>query len=159
MFAVWIASILRWRMATSATARGRYFSGASRIPEAFPQLNGGVILYRANAAVHQMLADWKQAYHTAGFKWDQVTLRELLWKSDLRLFILPPEYNVRYSKYLEVWEADEARPKILHFAAVLRCRCQDPGGGEARRRQLARSAGVGCQILAGAAAEIALRRR
>jgi hypothetical protein len=117
-----------------ALAHGHKRNGARQnifwrepIPEAFPQLNGGVILYRANAGVKQFLADWKQAYHTAGFKWDQVTLRELLWKSDLRVFVLPPEYNVRYSKYLEVWDADEARPKILHFAEFYDATAKIPG--------------------------------
>lgn len=86
------------------------------IPDAFPQLNGGVILYRQNAGVQAFLKDWKQAYHEAGFKWDQITLRELIWNSDLRVYVLPPEYNVRYAKYLDIWGEDEATPKILHFA-------------------------------------------
>ena len=97
------------------------------IPDAFPQLNGGVILYRSTPEVVRFLADWKTAYHTAGFKWDQVTLRELVWKSDLRLFVLPPEYNVRYSKYLTVWSADEAEPKILHFAEFYDATAKIPG--------------------------------
>lgn len=86
------------------------------LPEAFPQVNGGVILYRQNHAVQEFLKDWKRAYHEAGFKWDQVTLRELIWNSDLRFYVLPPEYNVRYAKYLHVWNDEEATPKILHFA-------------------------------------------
>lgn len=86
------------------------------LPEAFPQINGGVILYRQNREVQEFLESWKRAYHEAGFKWDQVTLRELIWQSDLRFYVLPPEYNVRYSKYLDVWSEDEATPKILHFA-------------------------------------------
>jgi hypothetical protein len=32
------------------------------------------------------------------------------------LAILPPEYNIRYEKYLTVWEEREAIPRILHFA-------------------------------------------
>lgn len=85
------------------------------IPAGFPQLNGGVILYRTTPEVQAFLESWREAYHTAGFKWDQVTLRELMWNSDLRLFVLPPEYNVRYKKYLEVWDENEAQAKILHF--------------------------------------------
>lgn len=85
------------------------------IPAGFPQLNGGVILYRTTSEVKEFLESWRQAYHTAGFKWDQVTLRELMWLSNLRLFVLPPEYNVRYKKYLEVWDENEAQAKILHF--------------------------------------------
>ncbi|MCC5973281.1 MAG: hypothetical protein JJT81_04435 [Rubellimicrobium sp.] len=85
------------------------------LPPAFPQLNGGVILYRRTPAVTAFLADWSRAYHTAGFGKDQTTLRELVWDSDLRPYILPPEYNIRYEKYLKVWTRDEASPKILHY--------------------------------------------
>lgn len=86
------------------------------VPSGFPQFNGGVILYRRCPSVQAFMADWGQAYHEAGFKWDQITLRELLWLSDLRLYVLPPEYNVRYRKYLNTWEPEEAQAKILHFA-------------------------------------------
>ena len=86
------------------------------IPPSFPQVNGGVILYRKSPTVLEFLRAWQKAYHQAGFKKDQVTLRELLWQSDLRLHILPPEYNIRYEKYLSVWDEKEAVPKILHFA-------------------------------------------
>ncbi len=85
------------------------------LPPAFPQLNGGVILFRATPRIAAFLEAWRAAYHTAGFEKDQTTLRELLWESDLRLHILPPEYNVRYKKYLKLWAADEAQPKILHY--------------------------------------------
>jgi len=85
------------------------------IPDSFPQLNGGVIVYRRTPAVMNMLSDWQAAFHTAGFNKDQVTLRELLWMSDLRIYILPPEYNVRNAKYIKVWTPNEAEPKILHF--------------------------------------------
>ena len=85
------------------------------VPAAFPQLNGGVILYRGSERVKAFLESWRKAYHEAAFKWDQITLRELMWLSDLRLYVLPPEYNVRYRKYLEIWSENEARAKILHF--------------------------------------------
>lgn len=85
------------------------------IPEAFPQFNGGVIAYRDSANVNRLLCDWASAYHKADFTKDQVTLRELLWLSDLRIATLPPEYNVRYNKYLYIWRQQEATPKILHF--------------------------------------------
>jgi hypothetical protein len=89
------------------------------IPYSFPQLNGGVILFKMNAKVESLLKQWREAYHTAGFKKDQVTLRELLWNSDLRLTILPPEYNIRYKKYLWIWRKNEAVPKILHLKKYL----------------------------------------
>jgi hypothetical protein len=88
-----------------------------RIPASFPQLNAGVILFKRTPEVLGLLQDWKRAFHEAGFKKDQVTLRELIWSSDLRLAVLPPEYNLRYAKYLGVWAEKEARPRILHWRA------------------------------------------
>jgi len=87
------------------------------LPGAFPQLNGGVIAYRASSSVLELLGGWRDAFHSAGFHKDQVTLRELLWLSDLRIATLPPEYNVRYLKYLWVWPKSEASLKILHHRA------------------------------------------
>ena len=91
----------------------------THIPYSFPQLNGGVILFKMNAKVESLLKQWREAYHTAGFKKDQVTLRELVWNSDLRLTILPPEYNIRYKKYLWIWRKNEAVPKIMHLKKYL----------------------------------------
>lgn len=85
------------------------------IPESFSQMNGGVILYKSSSGVLDFMKEWGRSFHQAGFKKDQVTLRELLWKSDLRLYVLPPEYNIRYRKYLKSWHKREARPRILHF--------------------------------------------
>lgn len=85
------------------------------LPDCFPQLNGGVILYRKNEEVLSFLADWSASYREAGFRKDQVTLRELIWSSNLRLYVLPPEYNIRYLRYLYFWGREEARPRILHL--------------------------------------------
>ncbi len=104
--------------AAHAHARNRSQTNAiwrTEIPDAFPQLNGGVLLFRKCPEVQTLLEDWAQSFSSAGFAKDQVTLRELVWLSDLRLFILPPEYNIRYPKYLKSWAKDEAQPKILHF--------------------------------------------
>ncbi len=85
------------------------------IPRCFPQLNSGVFLFQNSPSVQEMFRKWAAAYHSANFNRDQVTLRELVWLSNLRLFVLPPEYNIRYAKYLEVWDDHEAHPKILHY--------------------------------------------
>jgi hypothetical protein len=86
------------------------------IPSGFPQFNGGVIAWRRSERTSAFLRAWRDAYHESGFRKDQVTLRELLWLSDLRIATLPPEYNLRYPKYLWLWGRDEARAKILHMA-------------------------------------------
>ena len=78
-------------------------------------MNSGVILYKKNRATNKLFQKWKSAYHNNNFKKDQVTLRELLWKSNLRFLILPPEYNIRFPKYMEFWSTEEVKPKILHY--------------------------------------------
>ena len=59
------------------------------LPRSFPQFNGGVIAYRSRPQVLELLDEWRQCFHSEGFKKDQVRLRELLWKSDLRITMLP----------------------------------------------------------------------
>lgn len=86
------------------------------LPDAFPQCNGGIFAFRTTPQTLQFFDDWSSAFAEAGFKKDQVTLRELLWLSDLRLYILPPEFNVRHTRYLSFWKRHEAAPKILHLA-------------------------------------------
>lgn len=85
------------------------------IPDAFPQFNSGVFLYRKTPSVINFLDNWSTNFHEAGFLWDQVTLRELLWLSDLRIATLPPEYNVRFMKYHYIWTKREASSKIFHL--------------------------------------------
>ena len=85
------------------------------IPQAFPQYNSGVILYRSNPIVIQFLKDWSSFYQEADLRHDQPTLRELLWLSDLRIATLPPEYNVRFMKYHFLWSKSEAETKIFHL--------------------------------------------
>jgi hypothetical protein len=87
----------------------------NQIPDCFPQFNSGVIVYSQKEMVIGLLDQWKEAYHQAGFKSDQITLRECLWLSELRIATLPPEYNLRFMKYLILWGNGEARPKILHL--------------------------------------------
>lgn len=84
------------------------------LPQAFPQYNGGVILYRRTPAVAAFFEDWRRSFHEAGFLQDQTTLRELLWLSDLRMATLPPEYNVRFIKYHFLWSKEEATSQIFH---------------------------------------------
>jgi hypothetical protein len=89
-----------------------------KLPPAFPQFNSGVVLFRNTPAVVRLLEEWGRSYREAGFAHDQTTLRELLWLSDLRIATLPPEYNVRFLKYLLLWNKVEATPKIFHLKAL-----------------------------------------
>jgi len=85
------------------------------LPDSFPQFNSGVFLFKKTPEVRAFFEDWRKSYHEAGIRKDQVTLRECLWKSGLRIATLPPEYNLRYKKYLFIWRRNEATLKIAHY--------------------------------------------
>ncbi len=83
-------------------------------PYAFPQHNSGVLLYRRSPAMSAFLKAWLAAFREAGADRDQVTLRDLLWSSDLRYYVLPPEFNLRRMTMLDAWEPLDAIPTIFH---------------------------------------------
>lgn len=85
------------------------------LPDAFPEINCGVLLYRRNEATDRFFADWGRAFAEAGFNVDQVTFRETLWHSDLRFYVLPPQFNKRVFEGSEVIYSDQPRPRILHL--------------------------------------------
>lgn len=94
-------------------------------PYGVPQWNGGVLLF--NGKGKYVLSTWGAAYRAAGYRKDQVSLREIILgamsKEQLRSLkagTLPPEYNVRYQKTVEMWRRDEADIKILHFKDFVR---------------------------------------
>lgn len=84
-------------------------------PDAFPELNGGVILFRKSDRVLTFLKDWREAYHSTENKTDQFTLRELMWLSDLRLYVFPPQYNKRVFEASELLYSDAPKARILHL--------------------------------------------
>lgn len=88
--------------------------GIVATPYAFPQLNSGVMLYRRSAAMWAFLAEWQTRYRALGVLRDQVSLKDLLWQSDLRFYVLPPEFNLRRVTMLDAWEPLDVQPKILH---------------------------------------------
>lgn len=83
-------------------------------PYAFPQLNSGVMLYRRSEVMLGFLGEWVRRYMAAGGYRDQPVLKDLLWESDLRFYVLPPEFNLRRVTMLDAWEPMDARPTILH---------------------------------------------
>lgn len=85
------------------------------ITNGFPPLNSGVILFNQTNPVLDLFEAWKKDYHKGEFSGDQSTLRELVWLADLKLAILPPEYNVRYKFYIKTLDRNKITPKILHL--------------------------------------------
>lgn len=85
------------------------------IPNAFPQVNSGVLGFRKSSAVMEFLNDWKREIKSQGIGRDQPSLRELLWTRDLKLAILPPEYNLWDLPLMDHMKpAPHTAPRILH---------------------------------------------
>lgn len=104
-----------------AAAQVRYRSHPNRnkhwrleIPQAFPQVNCGVLLFARTPRTLKLFADWGQAMTEGGFKREQVPFRELLWLSDLKFTTLAPEYNSRSLSYA-FWPLKAPLPLLLHL--------------------------------------------
>jgi hypothetical protein len=98
------------------TARGFWYKEfQSEIPEAFGELNAGMMVFKATPAVIGLLKDWHGAYlETSKWlsrfgtdKWmltnDQPAMRHLLYhRPEVKLWVLPTEYNAlrHYGTYL-----------------------------------------------------------
>lgn len=69
------------------------------IPASFPELHVGAIAFNRNAAIKNLFAEWLRLYVDNPEYYgnnDQGPLREALWKSDIKLGILPAEFCFRY---------------------------------------------------------------
>jgi hypothetical protein len=69
------------------------------LPDAFPEVNSGVMAFRSSDALQEVFKKWLQLYakhvEVTGQLDDQPPLRVALYESNLRIAILPPEYNLR----------------------------------------------------------------
>ncbi len=94
-------------------------STIERIPESFPMLNSGVIVFRRNDPVARLLDQYvllyerdKSVVKTGGGNYcnDQTAFREALYSCGARVATLPPEYNCRVNHPVFV----NSKVKILH---------------------------------------------
>ncbi len=90
---------------------------SDKIPNCFAPVQGGLIVYNKKTTL-----DFFQHVHSAflskGYFDDQAIIRELLWESNLRLYILPPEFNFNSFKYFKELKKSGykiATPKIFHY--------------------------------------------
>lgn len=85
------------------------------VPEGFCELNSGVLGLRRNRQINHLVSNWQKLYDEVDVPFDQATLRSALWKAckrGLRVWILPPEYNLRTTK---PWIAGQGiKVKIVH---------------------------------------------
>lgn len=87
----------------------------TQVPDAFPEINCGVLLYRRSDRVFDFFRSWSRAFVEAGFAVDQVTFRELLWESDIQFYVFPPQFNKRVFEASELIYSDLPKARIFHL--------------------------------------------
>lgn len=85
------------------------------IPPAFRQINSGVLGIRKCPETEAFLAKWQEDFQSLKLQFDQPLLRELLFESDLRIAVLPGEYNQMFSPFIEVADGQMMAPRLLHL--------------------------------------------
>jgi hypothetical protein len=102
-----------------AIASDPFFCGPREIPACFSHLNTGLIAYqntdRVRAFFQNWFTDYKQEFDAAVDKnacHDQFSFQRALYESDLRLYVLPTEYNFRIvcPQLVRLW----APVKMMH---------------------------------------------
>jgi hypothetical protein len=93
------------------------FSDYRNIPDSFCQFQGGVMFYRKTEKVINFVRLWKTLYNKYKKEYnltqDQISLRVALWNSDLRIYMLPLEYNLKdYDRLNKFYK--KIQPKIIH---------------------------------------------
>jgi hypothetical protein len=98
------------------------------LPNSFPQLNAGVVGFRRSPAVLAFMQRWRADTEAHGVGKDQPSLREALWQSDLKLAVLPPEYNLwDLSQIDHLSPLRHTAPRIIHSNLFVMKRIRKPG--------------------------------
>lgn len=85
-----------------------------KLPAAYPQINGGLMGVRRSEKTDALLTR-VQDYLLEKGGMDQAPLREELFFSDLRLAILPVEYNMMRLWVLNSTRRAQGAPRVLHL--------------------------------------------
>jgi hypothetical protein len=107
--------------AATEAARGYWYDEWS-LPDSFPELNSGVIVFNNSAKIKKLFADWLRFFMESktwqnrfawqnGNAWDQPGLRRALYLAkDIRMTVLPTEYNALRNNGTYLWGC----AKIIH---------------------------------------------
>ena len=100
---------------------------AAGAPRAFPQFVGAVVGIRRNPLTAKLMEDWERTMRETQSPKDQPVLRDLLWDSDLRIHVLPFDYNVHTPAPTLPWmDSSNAAPKILHYSKLQKLPAGNP---------------------------------
>ncbi len=102
--------------------KAKVYDDYANIPRAFSEFAGGVILFRKTEEVKKFFRLWKLNYEIwkkcSGKLNDQPSFRVSLWQCEnLKVFTLPPEYNLRTQQKRDKFEI---KPRILHWHDMYR---------------------------------------
>ena len=89
----------------------------ANIPVCFPQPNTGVIGYKNTDEIKNLMANWEHIYLEQKRNWnnpphDQLAFRKAVYDSDVKLGVLPEEYNIR--TIFPFVKGGNSYAKILH---------------------------------------------
>jgi hypothetical protein len=125
------------------------------LPNAFPQMNAGVMGFRRSPQVQAFLQAWRTAVRDHAIGKDQPSLRELLWQSDLRVAVLPPEYNMWDLGLLDhMVPKHHAAPRIIHSNLFVQ-KPRPPTGADALSHYLGPARALKVQIMLAADSTLA----
>ena len=89
-----------------------------RVPHAYRHLNSGVLGIRKSQKTDAFLRQWEGDFQSLKLEKDQSLMRELLYDSDLRVIVLPHEYNVMHMDYIRSATKLSMAPRLLHLRVL-----------------------------------------
>ncbi|WP_116085937.1 hypothetical protein [Tropicimonas sp. IMCC34011] len=84
------------------------------IPAAYPQINAGVLGIRRSDATRAFLETCVRTLVETGATQDQPIIRRALYEGDLRLAVLPWQYNLKNLRLLVSMHRQSLAPRIIH---------------------------------------------
>lgn len=87
----------------------------TKLPLSVPRYNCGVIGIQNTSRVVGLLQQAENIMIAENLDHDQSMMRELLFKSDLRVVTLPYEYNFNEITYIDILSDRFCAPRVLHF--------------------------------------------
>lgn len=100
-----------------------------KIPYSFSEVNTGVIAFKKNEKVINLFEMWRQNFYKYYnvVPWDQPSFRISAWASDVSMYVLPAEYNIRsianrqkQDTYHHEFGEEHLKPRIYHMHADTR---------------------------------------
>jgi hypothetical protein len=80
------------------SCRSTKWSDVFDIPIVFPDMNCGLIFYNKNTC-GDFFSQWAINFQNHPQPHDQPAFRKTLWDSNLKFYIIPPEFNIRPKKF------------------------------------------------------------